>query len=181
MAGGRRKNWLSTLRQGVTTDRLMLRLLDVRDHEAWAAGYRERGPASYPYDSGPIEAGKLGRDAFEGWVEHHAEIAHKDQAYVVWAFVRDRPVIVGAADLATLARGDTQWANIGFSVHNQFQRQGYGLEIIRTAIALGLGALGYHRLEAAIRPDNAPAIKAVAAAGMEREGIRRRFWLDPDG
>jgi [ribosomal protein S5]-alanine N-acetyltransferase len=45
----------------------------------------------------------------------------------------------------------------------------------------GLSGLGFHRIEAAIRPDNVPAIACANAAGMEYEALRRSFWLDDDG
>ena len=100
---------------------------------------------------------------------------------MLWAFEASSGDIVGAIDFGTYERGAVQWANLGFWLHNQHHRKGHGAEMIRAGLSIGMATLGYHRLEAAIRPDNAPAIKAAAAAGMEREGIRRRFWLDPDG
>ena len=181
MSQSRRQEWFAVLTRGVPTPRLTLRLLALGDHAAWAAGYRGRRSASYSYDEGPPGEEKLDRISFDGLVEHQLEIAIADRGYVLWAFVTQTGEAVGEVDFGTYERGAVQWANLGFSIHNQHHGKGYGVEMIRAAIAVGTTVLGYHRLEAAIRPDNGRAIKAVDRAGMEREGIRRRFWLDPDG
>lgn len=181
MSQSRRQDWFAVLARGVTTPRLTLRLLALGDHAVWAGGYRGRGPASYSYDEGPPAEQKLDADRFGALVERQLKVAIADRAYVLWAFGLTAGDAIGAVDLGTYERGAVQWANLGFWIHNQHHGKGYAVELIRAGISIGLTTLGYHRLEAAIRPDNRPAVAAAAAAGMEREGIRRRFWLDPDG
>ena len=42
------------------------------------------------------------------------------------------------------------------------------------------GSVGLHRLEATVRPENAPSLRVLAKLGFREEGLFRRY-LDVDG
>jgi [ribosomal protein S5]-alanine N-acetyltransferase len=177
----RPRGWATAWARGTETKRLVLRALARGDYEAWRDGYLSRRPARHPYDSGPIARERLTRKEFDWLVKHHDKLARRDAVYVLTAFVKRSGRHVGVFDIATILRRDIGWANIGYGVHNHLQGRGYATEAIAAAVAFGLGGLGYHRIEAAVRPDNHPALASARAAGMEHEGLRKKFWLDPDG
>ena len=177
----RQKSWSRPWRQGLTTDRLIIRSLQPRDYPAWRVGYAGRSAAAHAYDGNPPAAKNLGPDQFEHWRALQQRVARRDHSYVFWLFTSDLATTVGAIDISTIQRSKTGWANLGYSIHNQHQRQGYAREALAVLLPFAFEQLGYHRIEAAIRPDNAPAIGLAAAAGLKREGLRKKFWLDPDG
>ncbi len=181
MIARRGRDWLRTWRSGVRTSRLVLRALAAGDHGSWAAGYQSRSAQSYRYDMGPVAAERLGRQHFEALVLRHEKLAHRDDVYVLAAFDAVSGEHLGAFDLSTTRRKDNSWANIGYGIHNRFQGRGFGAEGLRAALGFGFSVLAFHRIEAAIRPDNDPALACAKAAGMEQEGLRRSFWLDDDG
>lgn len=158
-----------------------VRPLDDGDHEAWKRAFSERRPATSAHDEGPIPLDELSAERYSGMLARHARWASADSTRVLGVFAATTGELVGWVDLTTLARDEREWANLGFHIHNQFRLRGYGRAAIRAAVHHGFTALRYHRIEAAIRLDNASAIRTVESAGLEREGIRRRFWRDPDG
>lgn len=177
----RRRDWRAGQDNGIETERLLLRGLRGRDFQSWRTGYSSRRAAQSPYDSGPVGPERLRRARFNALVRRHEQLAIRDQVYVLTAFARSSSTHIGTFDLSTIRRKDNGWANVGYVVHNHHQRRGYGLEGLVAVLRYGMTSLGYHRIEAAIRPDNAAAIALARRAGMAHEGLRRSFWLDADG
>ncbi len=91
---------------------------------------------------------------------------------------------LGNIDLSTIRRGDYQWAILGYEIHNQHWKQGFGKEAVRAALIAGFETLHYHRIEAAINLENQASIALAQSVGMQRECIRRGFiyeneqWVD---
>lgn len=87
-------------------------------------------------------------------------------------------------DLSTIRRGHYQWAILGYEIHNQHWKQGFGKEAVRAALIAGFETLHYYRIEAAINLDNQASIALAQSVGMQRECIRRGFiyeneqWVD---
>jgi len=177
----RRRDWPDGWTNGIRTERLILRALSKRDYNAWRSGHASRRPAQHRYDHGPVATDRLGRAQFNALAARHERLARRDRVYVLTAFTRGAGEHVGTFDLSIIRRKDTGWANVGYVIHNHHQRLGYGAEALRAVLDFGLASLGFHRIEAATRPDNAPAIACAKSAGMELECLRRSFWLDDDG
>lgn len=101
-----------------------------------------------------------------------------------WYFFLSNRAAPGNIDLSTIRRGEYQWAILGYEIHNQHWKQGFGKEAVRAALIAGFETLGYHRIEAAINIDNQASIALAQSLGMQRECIRRGFlyekqqWVD---
>lgn len=165
----------------VETERLVLRAFALTDFDAWRAGYRDRQPAGHAYDRGPIAESCLTMSDFAERVARFERWAAADETYVWGVFERSSARHVGTIDVDVYNRGDRDWANIGFFIHNTDQRRGLAREALRAVLGACHATLDFQRIEAATRPDNAPAIAVCRSAGMIEEGVRRRFWKDPDG
>lgn len=166
------------------TRRLVLRPLAPTDHAAWSAGHAGRRPPRHKYDSGPPAAKRLTRARFLRLCRHHAKLAREDAVYV-WAIFRRRDgQHLGAVDVSTIRRDDNQWANLGYSIHNQHVGRGYATEAVGAVLRGAFAKLGFQRLEAAINLDNRRSVALAKAAGLRREGMRRQFihenggWVD---
>ena len=121
---------------------------------------------------------------FHSLVEKHQELALSDSTYIFGVFSKVDGTHIGMIDFSTLARDYFQWGRIGYTVHNQYWRNGYGKESVNAALNLAFQQLEYHRIEAHINLDNMTSIKLIESVGMEFECMRKSFiyedneWTD---
>lgn len=102
----------------------------------------------------------------------------QDRDYIFGVFRRETNHHLGNIDLSTIRREENQWANLGYGIHNQYQKQGFGLEAVRAAIIAGFEHLNYHRIEAAINLDNDRSISLAERVGMKKECMRPGFFYE---
>ncbi|KAB2330808.1 GNAT family N-acetyltransferase [Cytobacillus depressus] len=81
-------------------------------------------------------------------------------------------------DFSTLARDDFQWGRIGYTIHNQYWRKGYGKEAVNEALKIAFKYLNFHRIEAHINIDNSASINLAESVGMEYECTRKGFIFE---
>lgn len=121
---------------------------------------------------------------FFNLVDNHQQLALADTAHVFAVFNKEDGSHIGMVDFSTLARDDFQWARIGYTIHNQYWKRGYGKEAVSGAIQLAFNHLGFHRIEAHINLDNTASINLAEGVGMTFECIRKGFiyeleeWTD---
>jgi ribosomal-protein-alanine N-acetyltransferase len=83
---------------------------------------------------------------------------------------READDVVG---FARLALGAHRGAKLGYAVGYEHQGKGHASEAVALMLDFGFGALGLHRITAAIGPDN-PSSHAIAQRlGFTREGVLR--------
>jgi ribosomal-protein-alanine N-acetyltransferase len=97
---------------------------------------------------------------------------------------RRRPAIVGQLTVSSIVWGSALMATLGYWV----DRDHAGRGIAPTAVALATDhcffALGLHRMEINIRPENRPSLRVVEKLGFRYEGLRPRYlhiagaWAD---
>jgi ribosomal-protein-alanine N-acetyltransferase len=89
--------------------------------------------------------------------------------------------LVGQVTLSTVVRGAFDSASVGYWVDERVAGRG----VVPTALALVLDhcfrEVGLHRVEANVRPENAPSLRVVRKLGMREEGLHRRYlFIDGD-
>jgi len=142
----------------IETERLILRPHQCSDYECWYAGFAGRLPQQYKYDEGSISLDDCNSNWFVSLCERHQKQALSDYAYIFGVFSRQTNQHLGYVDISTIQREEKQWANLGYGIHNQYWKQGFGKEAVRAALQAGFENFGYHRIEAAINLDNHPSI-----------------------
>ena len=162
----------------IETERLILRPQRSSDYESWYAGFSSRLPQQSKYDEGPISLEGCDRTWFSKLCDRHQEQALRDYAYIFGVFLKQTAQQLGYVDLSTISREEKQWANLGYSIHNQHWRQGFGREAVQAVLKAGFEHLGYHRIEAAINLDNHPSIALAQAVGLQKECVRRGFYYE---
>lgn len=84
-------------------------------------------------------------------------------------------LFVGQLNVSGITYGSLGSATIGYWV----TQQAAGHNVTPTAVALATDhcfqALGLHRMEICIRPENAPSLRVVEKLGFRYEGLRRRY------
>ncbi|WP_072044942.1 GNAT family N-acetyltransferase [Aliterella atlantica] len=162
----------------VVTQRLILRPQQPSDYEAWYAGFAGRLPSQHKYDEGQVDLSECDFQWFCNLCQHHQKRALQDKDYIFGVFLRETNRHLGNVDLSTIRREENQWANLGYGIHNQYQRQGFGTEAVRAAIIAGFEHLNYHRIEAAINLDNDRSIALAKRVGMKKECMRSGFFYE---
>lgn len=141
-------------------------------------------PSQHKYDEGKRNMSICTERWFEELIANHQQMALNDKVYIFGVFRKDDNTHLGAIDFSTIMRDDFQWARFGYTIHNQFWRQGYGRESVKAAIKFAFEQLNYHRIEAHINMDNTPSVKLAESIGMDFECIRKGFiyeygeWTD---
>ena len=168
----------------VETDRLIIRPLINEDYEFWLNGFENRFPSQNRHDLGKLDMSECTLEWFHSLVEKHQELALSDNTYIFGIFNKLDGNHIGMIDFSTLARDDFQWGRIGYTVHNQYWRNGYGKESVNVSLKVAFQQLNYHRIEAHINTDNTPSIKLIESVGMDFECMRKGFiyenneWTD---
>ncbi|WP_396266097.1 GNAT family N-acetyltransferase [Halobacillus salinarum] len=166
------------------TERLILRPLQNDDYERWLEGFRDRFSSQYKYDGDSLDVNEWTQKKFDDVVTKFQALAAQDEVYVFGVFRKEDEKHIGKVELSTIIREEFQWGLLGYRIHNQFWRQGYGKEAVQAGLKIAFDDLDYHRIEAHINVDNKPSIRLAEAAGMIYECTRKGFiyeyneWTD---
>jgi len=164
----------------IETNRLIIRPYVQEDYSNWFAAHEERRPTQHEYDNGYKDMSSSTEKWFVEWIANFEERALKDDMYVLGVFRKEDGVHVGKVELFTILRMDYQWAMMGYSIHNQYWRKGYGLESVVAAKKLFYEQLDFHRIELHINTDNHPSIQLAKKAGFQYECTRKEFSFEND-
>lgn len=160
------------------TRRLVLRPLKKSDYLVWRDAYTNGLPKQSKWDSDPIDAKKCSLKSFSKLFKKLNQLAKNDDYYRFYVFEKKSGAIVGQIDFDIFVRSTHQFANYGYLIFNRYWRQGYGQESAAAGLRIGFIHLKLNRLEAAINLDNKKSIRLVKAIGMQREGIKKRYWFE---
>lgn len=84
-------------------------------------------------------------------------------------------VVVGQLTVTGITWGSARWAQMGYWIDEVHAGRG----IMPTAVALAIdhcfATLGLHRIEIAIRPENAASLRIVEKLGLHRIGLAPRY------
>ncbi|WP_431803195.1 GNAT family N-acetyltransferase [Halobacillus andaensis] len=166
------------------TERLVVRPLQNEDYERWLEGFRNRLPSQSKYDGGSLDLNEWPQEKFNEIVARFQRLAEQDKTYVFGVFRKSDQKHIGKVEFSTIMREEFQWGLLGYRIHNQFWRNGYGKEAVKEGLNIAFKELGFHRIEAHINLDNLPSIRLAEGAGMIYECTRKGFiyeneeWTD---
>ena len=88
--------------------------------------------------------------------------------------------VVGQLTVAGITWGSARWAQVGYWIAQS--HAGRGLTTLAVAMVVDhcFGPVGLHRIEIAIRPENAASLRVVEKLGFERIGLSPAY-LHIDG
>jgi [ribosomal protein S5]-alanine N-acetyltransferase len=176
-----RHHWPVTLRH----DAVILAPLRHRDGGAWERVRRENAEWLRPWEATLPPGSELGPSTYAGLVRSLTKQARDGRMlpWLVWyepTGDRGRGQLAGQLTVSGIVGGSASWGQIGYWVDQRLAGRG----IIPTAVALAVdycfGAMGLHRVEIAIRPENVRSLRVVAKLGFRPEGLRPRY-LHIDG
>lgn len=117
--------------------------------------------------------------AFPGMLRHHRREARAGRMLPLAVVVDGR--LSGQVTVSSIVRGAYDGGSVGYWVDRRVAGRG----VTPTALALVLdhcfGAVGLHRVEADVRPENAASLRVVEKLGFRREGLHERYlYIDDD-
>lgn len=160
------------------TKRLRIRPLKVEDYLAWLSGCNNRLPSQHRHDEGNRDMSECSMEWYVSLIQKHQELAMNDNVYAYGLFLKADGSHVGMIDFMTLVRSEFQWGCIGYTIHNQYWRNGYGKEAVLKALDIASSDLNFHRIEAHINVDNEASIRLAQSAGLEYECTRKGFIFE---
>ena len=97
---------------------------------------------------------------------------------LAWAITDDGDQALGRIALRIPRAGVGEF---GIFLRREAQGRGLASKAVKLVEAHAFGALGLHRLSAAIDPDNSASISLFLRAGFQREGLLRQHWRTHQG
>jgi [ribosomal protein S5]-alanine N-acetyltransferase len=88
--------------------------------------------------------------------------------------------LVGQINISNVVHGALRSCTVGYWVDAAMAGRGITPTALALAIDHSFGAVGLHRVEVDIRPENVASLRVVEKLGLRREGFYERF-LDIDG
>lgn len=89
-------------------------------------------------------------------------------------------VFVGQISVNNIVRGSAQFASIGYWIDERVANRGITTRAVALVIDYCFAVAGLHRIEVAIRPENAASLRVVEKLGLAQIGIAPRY-LHIDG
>lgn len=171
---------------GASDDVISIRALTTADYDAFAAGYKNQLPKQNEFDEGWIDTSFMSREWYDDLLNRRSQWAEDDISYMLSIFRISDGASVGFCDITTHMREAFQYAQIGYTIFNQYWQNGYAKHMIRLLIAIGFDQLNFHRLEAYIDSENEFSKRVAMHGGMQLESTRKEFeysdgvWRDRD-
>lgn len=169
---------MSPLLATVVSGSIELRPIRGRDASEWRelrAGSADwLGPWEATSPSGPGDAPR----SFPSMVRALRAEAKAGRT-IPWV-IRCAGALAGQMTISGLAYGSLRSANAGYWVGREFAGRGIAPSALALATDYCFGALGMHRMEINIRPENRASLRVVEKLGFRYEGVRVRY-LHIDG
>lgn len=196
-AGSRGKYPLPPTSLTLETQRLLLRLAQPRDWQAWrdlrgqSQDFLKPWEPTWPPEALTFEyySGELRRQWRE-WKDGRAYsflVLLKETAQDPFAQYGQRPQLsqgepaddnlrlVGSLTLSHIERGAAQKARLGYWVGQPYARRGIMTDTLRLIVPFAFETLALHRLEASSMPSNEPSKKLLLKLGFEEEGTAKAY------
>lgn len=163
------RGWPAVLREGD----VVLRPLRRSDAREWLEVRRDNADWLAPWEATSPEPVRGPAPTFGQYVRMLQRQARRGES-LPFAVVYQGD-LVGQLTVSAIQRGSACSGSIGYWVSRHVAGRG----ITPTAVALTIdhcfGPVGLHRIEIAIRPENAASLRVVAKLGLREEGLRERF------
>jgi ribosomal-protein-alanine N-acetyltransferase len=172
MRAGLAPGWPAELSDGD----IALRPLRIRDASAWVETRKRNVEWLRPWEATPPN----GPGVFGTSTAVFASMARRLRADARSGRGLPFAVVVGGAfagqlNVAGIVRGSLEAAHIGYWVDQRVAGRGVMPTCVALAVDHCFDAVGLHRIEVNIRPENAASRRVVEKLGFRLEGTRERF------
>ncbi|CAM2901271.1 GNAT family N-acetyltransferase [Paenibacillus sediminis] len=159
----------------ITTDRLVLKVLNEQDHEM-IVRYLNRNK-HFLKEWEPIRKPEYFTASFQSKLlaDEYNQIIN-GQLFKVWIFLKDdEEEVIGSVSLNNIVRGAFQSCHVGYRLDHQHLNKGYMTEALKAVIEHAFVQMNLHRLEANIMPRNLASLQVVQKLGFQHEGLAKQY------
>lgn len=159
----------------IETERLVVRLAERVDVRAIATYYQQNRDFHAPFE--PVRPEEFFAES-SWWlqVEHRRQDFQHDRAMRLFLFPKAQPsIIIGSTNFTNVVRGAFQACQLGYSLDERAQGQGYMTEALQGAIAYTFGPLNLHRIMANYMPRNERSARVLQRLGFKVEGYAEAY------
>lgn len=180
LAAGRHPGWPARLGPvAVPAGTVALRPPRLRDASAWG-GLRLRD-RDYLRDWEPTGGRWEERNSPSAWPSQWSSLRRMGRRGSALPFVITLDgMFTGQLTVGNIVRGALRSGWVGYWVGRHAAGGGGATVAVALAVDHCFGPVGLHRLEATVRPENAPSIRVLEKVGFRREGLFERY-LDVAG
>ncbi|RKP51438.1 N-acetyltransferase [Cohnella endophytica] len=146
----------------ITTDRLAIRTLDMRDRDVFFE-YRSMPEVSKYQSWRPKEINEVEKFI----AANRAVVPNTGGSWLQLAVCLKNGQLVG--DIGVHFVDDDYQIEIGYTLSPEFQGKGYASEAVRAVIDYLFTGLRKHRITGSVDPDNAKSIKLLENLGFRKE------------
>ncbi len=157
---------------------MTLRPLRRSDVDAWRSARRRNAAWLVPWDATAPPGSPVRPVTFRALVRRLARSAREGTALPFAVEVDGR--FAGQLTVNNIVRGSAQFASVGYWLDRDFAGQGVMPLAVAMAIDHCFTAVGLHRIEIAIRPENSNSLRVVEKLGIHECGYAPRY-LHIDG
>ena len=158
----------------IPSDRLMLRLPEMKDHAEWVRLRREGAEYLRPWE--PVWAeDHFSKRAFSNRVFLSRKTWEEGKGLPLFLIRRGDEALLGAVTLDNIRRGPSQCATLGYWTGQEYARQGYMSEAILAVVHYAFTELDLSRIEAACLPENKPSRGLLEKSGFKYEGVAQSY------
>lgn len=167
--------WPVTLREDTPTGAVVLRPLRRRDGDAWMALRARNAAWLEPWEATAPDV-RTSRSVPPTFGEYVRVLATQARSGTSLPFgVELDGALVGQLTVSSITRGSLCSASIGYWVGQEVAGRGVTPTAVAMATDYCFQALGLHRIEINIRPENGPSLRVVEKLGLRDEGLRERY------
>ena len=160
------------------SDGVRLRPISVRDRDVWRATRRANAEWLRPWDATPPSRSQAQPRSFSAMVRLMRSEARAGRQLPFVVELDGR--FVGQLTVSNIVRGSAQFASVGYWIDRAYAGRGIIPRALAMAIDHSFGPVGLHRVEVAIRPENASSLRVVEKLGIPEVGFAPRY-LHIDG
>jgi ribosomal-protein-alanine N-acetyltransferase len=156
--------------------RLLLRLPQMRDYEAWYQLRRASHDFLRPFEPRWTEL-DLNRRVYSMRVRRAREEAEQGTDYTFLIFLTDgqEEQLAGGLTLSNIRRRAAQFVNLGYWMGQSFAGKGIMSEAVGTVLPFVFETLDLHRIHAAFLPTNMASRRVLEKNGFVEEGYAERY------
>jgi ribosomal-protein-alanine N-acetyltransferase len=149
-----------------------LRPIKPRDAQAWAALRTRNQTWLSPWDATAPEGWSQSPESFRVYARNELRGAKAGRC-LPW-MIEFEGELAGQLSGNSIIRGAVQSITLGYWVSRHVAGRGIAPTAVALAFDHAIQAVGLHRVEVAIRPENANSLRVMAKLGFRDEGLRLR-------
>jgi ribosomal-protein-alanine N-acetyltransferase len=156
--------------------RVLLRLPQMRDYDAWYSLRRASQDFLRPYEPRWTEL-DLARRVFSMRVRRARQEAEEGTDYTFFIFLENgrQQQLVGGITLSNIRRRAAQFVNLGYWMGETYAGKGLMTEAVGVVLPFIFETLDLHRVHAAFLPSNMASRRVLEKNGFVEEGYAERY------